>query len=85
MEGDGLVSSEEVARGTHGRKRQYQVTAAGLEEFRRWVNEDIEHPRVRDAFKLKTAYTSGLALMRRSGSCERISSTSSSGPNSGSR
>jgi PadR family transcriptional regulator AphA len=56
MEADGLVSAEDVARGHRGRKRRYRVTDAGMDEFRRWINEPFEHARERDAFKLKVAY-----------------------------
>lgn len=56
MEDDGLVSSEEVARGERGRKRRYHITEAGLEEFRRWVNQPAPIHRERDVHKLKAAY-----------------------------
>lgn len=56
LEDSGLVRSEEISRGERGRKRRYHISAAGLDEFRRWVNEPLPLQRERDAHKLKAAY-----------------------------
>ncbi len=56
LEDSGLVRSEEVSRGERGRKRRYHISEAGLQDFRRWVNEPLPPQRERDPYKLKAAY-----------------------------
>lgn len=56
LEESRLVRSEEVSRGERGRKRRYHITDAGLDDFRRWVNEPLPLQRERDPHKLKASY-----------------------------
>lgn len=59
LEAEGWI--EEVGERSTGRTRrgvprvQYQATAAGLEEFRRWMREPSERPLVRDELHAKLA------------------------------
>jgi DNA-binding PadR family transcriptional regulator len=39
LEGDGLITGREQARGARGTKRTYDITEAGRDELRRWVEE----------------------------------------------
>jgi DNA-binding PadR family transcriptional regulator len=63
LEQDGLVRSQDVEQATRPNKRVYELTPAGRESLRAWVNEPNEGPRVRDDFfiKLVLAPMAGLA------------------------
>jgi DNA-binding PadR family transcriptional regulator len=63
LEQDGLVRSQDVEQTTRPNKRVYELTPAGREALRSWVDEPSEGPRVRDEFfiKLVLAPMSGLA------------------------
>jgi DNA-binding PadR family transcriptional regulator len=63
LEQDGLVRSEDVEQTTRPNKRVYELTPAGREALRAWVNEPSDGPRVRDEFfiKLILAPMAGLA------------------------
>ena len=63
LEQDGLVRSQDVEQATRPNKRVYELTPAGREALRSWVEEPSEGPRVRDEFfiKLVLAPMSGLA------------------------
>ena len=56
MEADGLLVGTEVPWGPRGKKREYHVTAAGLDAFRAWMNEPLSYTRERDPAHLKAAY-----------------------------
>src|SRR6202046_5293013 len=66
LEQDGLVRSEDVEQATRPNKRVYELTAAGREVLRAWVEEPSDGPRVRDEFfiKLILAPMAGLAGRR---------------------
>ena len=63
LEQDGLVRSQDVEQATRPNKRVYELTPAGREALRSWVDEPSQGPRVRDEFfiKLVLAPMSGLA------------------------
>jgi DNA-binding PadR family transcriptional regulator len=63
LEQDGLVYSQDVAQTTRPNKRVYELTPAGREALRAWVEEPSDGPRVRDEFfiKLILAPMAGLA------------------------
>lgn len=63
LEQDGLVRSEDVEQTTRPNKRVYELTPAGREALRAWVDEPSDGPRVRDDFftKLVLAPMAGLA------------------------
>jgi DNA-binding PadR family transcriptional regulator len=63
LEQDGLVRSQDVAQTTRPNKRVYELTAAGREALRAWVEEPSDGPRIRDEFfvKLILAPMAGLA------------------------
>ena len=63
LEQDGLVRSEDVEQATRPNKRVYELTPAGREVLRAWVEEPSDGPRVRDEFfiKLILAPMAGLA------------------------
>jgi DNA-binding PadR family transcriptional regulator len=63
LEQDGLVCSQDVAQTTRPNKRVYELTPAGRETLRAWVDEPSEGPRIRDEFfiKLILAPMAGLA------------------------
>jgi DNA-binding PadR family transcriptional regulator len=63
LEQDGLVQSQDVEQTTRPNKKVYELTAAGREALRAWVEEPSEGPRVRDEFfiKLILAPMAGLA------------------------
>jgi DNA-binding PadR family transcriptional regulator len=63
LEQDGLVRSQDVEQTTRPNKRVYELTPAGRESLRVWVEEPNEGPRVRDEFfvKLILAPMAGLA------------------------
>ena len=63
LERDGLVRSQDVVQATRPNKRVYELTAAGREALRTWVDEPSDGPRVRDEFfiKLILAPMAGLA------------------------
>lgn len=56
MEDEGLLDGEEVSWGQRGKKRRYTATAAGIAEFRHWMNTPLEYSRERDPIHLKAAY-----------------------------
>ncbi len=63
LEQDGLVRSQDVEQTTRPNKRVYELTPAGREALRAWVDEPSDGPRVRDDFftKLVLAPMAGLA------------------------
>ena len=63
LEQDGLVRSQDVEQATRPNKRVYELTPAGLDAVRAWVEEPSDGPRVRDEFftKLILAPMAGLA------------------------
>jgi DNA-binding PadR family transcriptional regulator len=63
LEQDGLVRSQDVEQTTRPNKRVYELTPAGRDALRVWVEEPNEGPRVRDEFfvKLILAPMAGLA------------------------
>jgi DNA-binding PadR family transcriptional regulator len=63
LEQDGLVCSQDVAQATRPNKRVYDLTPAGREALRAWVEEPSDGPRIRDEFfiKLILAPMAGLA------------------------
>jgi DNA-binding PadR family transcriptional regulator len=63
LEQDGLVRSEDVEQTTRPNKRVYELTPAGREALRSWVDEPSDGPRIRDEFfiKLVLAPMAGLA------------------------
>lgn len=56
MEKDGLLEGHDVAWGSRGKKREYHITDAGVEDFRAWMNETLSYPPERDPVHLKAAY-----------------------------
>jgi PadR family transcriptional regulator AphA len=56
MAREGLLEGHEVPWGARGRKVEYHVTERGLEDFRSWMNQDLEYSRERDPAHLKAAY-----------------------------
>jgi DNA-binding PadR family transcriptional regulator len=63
LEQDGLVRSEDVEQTTRPNKRVYELTPAGRQALRAWVDEPSDGPRIRDEFfiKLILAPMAGLA------------------------
>jgi len=63
LEQDGLVRSQDVEQTTRPNKKVYELTEAGQDALRAWVEEPSEGPRVRDEFfiKLILAPMAGLA------------------------
>ncbi len=63
LEQDGLVCSQDVEQTTRPNKRVYELTPAGHEALRAWVEEPSDGPRIRDEFfiKLILAPMAGLA------------------------
>jgi len=63
LEQDGLVRSQDVEQTARPNKRVYELTSAGREALRAWVDEPSDGPRVRDDFftKLVLAPLAGLA------------------------
>lgn len=63
LEQDGLVRSQDVRQTTRPNKKVYELTEAGREALRAWVDEPSDGPRVRDEFfvKLILAPMAGLA------------------------
>jgi DNA-binding PadR family transcriptional regulator len=63
LEQDGLVCSQDVEQDRRPNKRVYELTPAGREVLRAWVEEPCDGPRVRDDFfvKLILAPMAGLA------------------------
>ncbi len=56
MEKDGLLQGHDVLWGQRGKKREYHITNAGLEDFRSWMNDTLSYPPERDPVHLKAAY-----------------------------
>ena len=56
MEKDGLLQGRDVAWGSRGTKREYHITAVGIEDFRSWMNDTLSYPPERDPVHLKAAY-----------------------------
>jgi DNA-binding PadR family transcriptional regulator len=63
LEQDGLVRGQDVAQTTRPNKKVYEVTQAGRDALRAWVDEPSDGPRIRDEFfiKLILAPMAGLA------------------------
>jgi DNA-binding PadR family transcriptional regulator len=63
LEQDGLVQSQDVEQTTRPNKKVYELTEAGREALRVWVDEPTEGLRIRDEFfiKLILAPMAGLA------------------------
>ena len=53
LEQDGLVRSQDVEQSARPNKRVYELTPAGREALRAWVDEPSDGPRVRDDFFIK--------------------------------
>ena len=53
LEQDGLVRSEDVEQTNRPNKRVYELTPAGRQAVRAWVEEPSEGPRIRDEFFIK--------------------------------
>ena len=53
LEQDGLVCSQDVAQTTRPNKRVYELTPAGRDALRAWVEEPSDGPRIRDEFFIK--------------------------------
>ncbi|HTX27788.1 MAG TPA: PadR family transcriptional regulator [Streptosporangiaceae bacterium] len=53
LEQDGLVCSQDVEQTTRPNKRVYELTPAGREALRAWVEEPSDGPRIRDEFFIK--------------------------------
>jgi DNA-binding PadR family transcriptional regulator len=73
LEQDGLVRSEDVEQTTRPNKRVYDLTTAGREALRAWVDEPSDGPRIRDEFfiKLILAPMAGLADRMELMNCQR--------------
>lgn len=56
LEADGLLTANELQRGTNAKKREYQLTAAGEAELRRWISELDAPQRERDVTRLRAGY-----------------------------
>jgi PadR family transcriptional regulator, regulatory protein AphA len=56
MEKEQLISGKDVRWGTKGTKRQYEISEAGLQDFRKWMNEPVVYFLERDSAHLKAAY-----------------------------
>jgi PadR family transcriptional regulator AphA len=56
MQKAGLLDSHEVPWGPRGKKREYQVTDAGIQTFKLWMNQTLSYPPERDPMHLKAAY-----------------------------
>lgn len=56
MEAEGLITGEEQARGSRGRRRVYHVTEEGTRAFFAWIDAPLDYSRVRDPAHLKAAY-----------------------------
>ena len=65
LERDGLVRGTDIAQRRRPNKRVYELTAAGREQLREWVDEPVEGPRLRDDFFTK------LVLVPRAGLADR--------------
>ena len=65
LERDGLVASAHVAQAGRPDKRVYELTEAGREEVRRWLEEPVTGPRLKDEFftKLVLARLPGVAAL----------------------
>ncbi len=65
LERDGLVASAHVAQAGRPDKRVYELTDAGREEVRRWLEEPVSGPRLKDEFftKLILARLPGVAAL----------------------
>ncbi len=56
MAAEGLVESEDQARGERGMRRLYHVTPAGEQAFLDWMNGPLDYQRFRDPAHLRAAY-----------------------------
>lgn len=56
MEAESLLTSQEVAWGTRGKKREYSISDAGRAALREWMSESIAYSLERDPAHLKAAY-----------------------------
>jgi len=65
LERDGLVVSLHVAQAGRPDKKVYDLTDAGREEVRRWLDEPVSGPRLKDEFftKLVLARLPGVARL----------------------
>jgi DNA-binding PadR family transcriptional regulator len=65
LERDGLVASAHVAQAGRPDKRVYELTDAGSAEIRRWLEEPVKEPRLKDEFftKLILARLPGVAAL----------------------
>lgn len=65
LERDGLVASAHVAQAGRPDKRVYELTDAGREEVRRWLEEPVSGTRLKDEFftKLILARLPGVAAL----------------------
>ena len=65
LERDGFVASAHVAQAGRPDKRVYELTDAGRDEVRRWLEEPVSGPRLKDEFftKLVLARLPGVAAL----------------------
>lgn len=56
MLADGLIDDEPLPRGAKSTKTEYTITAAGLDDFRRWMEAPVEYAPDRDPLRLRAAY-----------------------------
>jgi DNA-binding PadR family transcriptional regulator len=65
LERDGLVASAYVAQAGRPDKRVYELTDAGRDEVRRWLEAPVNEPRLKDEFftKLVLARLPGVAAL----------------------
>ena len=56
MDAEGLLTSEEVPWGPRGTKREYSISALGLQAFKEWMKEPVAYSLERNPAHLKAAY-----------------------------
>jgi PadR family transcriptional regulator AphA len=56
MEDLGLITAEVVPRGQRAEKRVYSISEAGIDEFRRWIEEPLPQQPERNPYRLKAAF-----------------------------
>ncbi len=56
MQADGLIEGVQIRWGPRSTKTQYRITAAGVQDFRRWMSRPLEHTPERDAHHMQAAY-----------------------------
>ncbi|WP_092666211.1 helix-turn-helix transcriptional regulator [Agrococcus carbonis] len=56
LEAEGWIEGEEQVRGERLKRTNYSLTAAGMDELRRWLGEPHAEPAVRDGLLLKSLF-----------------------------